>query len=413
VQVQTTDGHDKKSKFRAASGIKIVGSAFVGLVVVVVVFFAGVGFGSGNLAFGRLQNTQNKDLPADLDYSSVERLYDMLKTNYDGDLDVNKLLDGMKAGLTEAAGDPYTVYLDKKAAEDFTKQLNGTFSGIGAELGKDASGNLIIVAPIAGFPAAKAGLRPQDVIAGIDDKDAAGLSIEEAVTKIRGPKGTDVKLRVVRDKKQDLSFTIHREDIKVPSVKHEILDGNIGYMQITQFGDDTSELAVQAAQEFKSKGVKGVVLDLRGNPGGLLTSAVEVSSLWLPKGETVLQEKRGGLVVSTEIANGNNILQGIPTAVLINAGSASASEITAGALKDNKVATLFGEKSFGKGSVQQIQKFADDSELKVTIARWYRPNGQNIDKKGIDADTEVKMTDDDFKNGTDPQKQAAIDFLKK
>lgn len=380
-------------------------------ILIVLVFVAGIGVGDGTIRFDGIKNTQNKSLPDDLDYSSVEQVYDQLKANYDGKLTTDQLLDGLKTGLARATGDPYTIYMNEKDAEAFNNQLDGTFSGIGAELGQDAQGNLIVVSPIAGFPAAKAGIRPQDVIVEIDGKSTTGLSIDEAVTKIRGPKGTQVKLHVVRDKQQDLNFTITRDDIKIPSVKSEILSGNIGYMQITQFNDDTAELANKAAHDFKSKGVKGVILDLRGNPGGLLTAAVDVSSLWLPKNATVLQEKRSSVVVSTEFATGNNVLQGVPTAVLIDAGSASASEITAGALKDNKVATLYGVKSFGKGSVQQIKQLQSGGELKVTIARWYRPNGENIDKKGISPDHEVKMTEDDFKNKRDPQKDAAINFI--
>jgi carboxyl-terminal processing protease len=390
------------------SGAKIAGTA----VLVLVIFVAGMGVGSGAITFGSTKSNQNKDLPADLDYASVERLYDTLKANYDGDLTTEKLLDGIKTGLAKASGDPYTVYFNSKDAEDFNNQLNGTFSGIGAELGQDEQGNLIIVSPIAGFPAAKAGIKPKDVVVAINGKTAEGMNVEEAVTKIRGPKGTQVKLRIIRDKKEDLSFTITREDIKIPSVKHEVLEGNIGYLQISQFGEDTAGLAAQAAQEFKSKNVKGVIVDVRGNPGGLLDAAVDVTSLWLPKGKTILQERRGSLVVSTEVANGQDILRGIPTAVLINEGSASASEIMAGALQDQKAATLFGVKSFGKGSVQQIQKLPGGSELKVTIARWYTPKGQNIDKKGISPDKEVKMTDDDLKNKKDPQKEAAINFIK-
>lgn len=378
--------------------------------VVMLVFGVGYGLGNGNLRFS--SGGGHKNLPSQLDYSSIDDVYDAIRANYDGTLDQAKLLDGMKAGLAKAAGDPYTVYFNAEDATTFNNQLQGTFSGVGAELGENAQGNLIVVSPIEGFPAAKAGLRPQDVIVSINGQTTAGMTVDEAVSKIRGPKGTEVTLRIVRDKTQDLTLKITRADIKLPSVKSQVLDGNIGYLKINQFSDDTTKLAEQAAQEFKEKNVKGVILDLRGNPGGLVDAAVSVSSMWLPEGKMILQERRGNTAVSTDLANGNNLLNGITTVVLIDAGSASASEITAGALKDNNAATIIGVKSFGKGSVQQIFPLPGESEIKVTIARWYRPNGQNIDKKGIDPDKEVKMTDDDFKQGKDPQKDAAIQFLK-
>jgi carboxyl-terminal processing protease len=385
---------------------------------IMAVFGLGYGLGSGGLKFETVANGSNKSLPNKLDYSSVDQLYSTIKSNYDGKLDEATLIDGLKAGLANATGDPYTVYFNAKQASDFNKQLAGTFSGVGAELGQDTAGNLIIVAPIEGTPASKAGLRPQDVIAAIDGKTTSGMSVDEAVSKIRGKKGTDVTLRVIRNKTDDLTVKITRDDIKIPSVKSQILDDNIGYLEINQFSDDTARLAQDAANDFKSKGVKGVILDLRGNPGGLVSAATSVSSMWLPEGKTIMQERRGDKAVSTELANGNNILAGVPTVVLIDAGSASASEITAGALKDNGVATLIGVKSFGKGSVQQIINLSGSEadgagpEVKVTIARWYRPNGQNIDKKGVNPDKEVKMTDDDYKQKRDPQKDAAIEFLK-
>ncbi|HJQ08895.1 MAG TPA: S41 family peptidase [Candidatus Saccharimonadales bacterium] len=402
--------YDRRAKRKriALWAAKIVGIA----AAVVVIFVGGVGVGNGQISLQR-SNASNKSLPADLDYTSVEQLYDTLKANYDGKLDTAKLLNGLKLGLAEATGDPYTTYLTAEQALEFKRQLVGTFSGIGAELGQDAAGNLLIVAPIDGAPASRAGLRPQDILATIDGKPTTGMSIEEAVSKIRGPKDTQVKLGIIRDKKEQLKFTITREDIKLTSVKSSVLDGNIGYIQITQFNEDTAQLVTAAAQDFKAKAVKGVILDLRGNPGGLLDQAVRVSSLWLSEGKVVLQERRGSISVATELANGRSTLQGTPTAILINEGSASASEIVAGALKDHNAATLFGAKSFGKGSVQQIQNLAHDSQVKVTIARWYRPNGQNIDKKGISPDQEIKMTDDDYKNKRDPQKDAALRFLRK
>ncbi|HSX31693.1 MAG TPA: S41 family peptidase [Candidatus Saccharimonadales bacterium] len=374
------------------------------------IFDLGFWAGRGRIGFSSGTENQNKALPANLDYTSVEQMYDTLKANYDGKLDTTKLLDGIKTGLAQSTGDPYTVYFNSKSAKDFNNQLNGTFSGIGAELGQNPQGDLVIVAPIDGAPASKAGLRPQDIVATINGTTTTGMTIDDAVNKIRGPKGSKVTLGIVRDKTLQ-TVNIVRDNIKIASVKWQILDGNVGYMQINEFSDDTAKLARQAAQDFADHNVKGVVLDLRGNPGGLLDAAVSVSSLWLPQGALVLQEKRDGVVISSEFANGDNPLKGIKTAILIDAGSASASEITAGALRDNNVATLYGVKSYGKGSVQQIEQLPGGGELKVTIARWYRPNGQNIDKKGIKPDHEVKRTDDDFKSGNDPQKDAAISFI--
>ena len=373
------------------------------------VFWLGTLVGNGSIRAHEFAS-ENKGLPAKLDYSSVNKVYDALKQKYDGKLDETKLLDGMKSGLTQAAGDTYTEYFDAKAAQSFSDELAGKFSGIGAVLGKDSNGNLIIISPIAGAPASKAGLRPQDTIARIDGQDTSGMSIDAAANKIRGPKNTKVTLKILRNS-QELTITVTRDDVTLPSVDHKILDGNIGYLQINQFSSDTADLAQQAAQDFKDHQVKGIVLDLRGNPGGALDAAIDVTSLWLPEGDIILQQKRGATVIETDTATGNMLLAGIPTAVLIDQGSASAAEITAGALRDHHVATLFGEKSFGKGSVQQVIPLTGGTEMKVTIARWYRPNGQNIDKKGITPDHEVKITDSDINTGKDPQKDAAIQFL--
>lgn len=405
MQKQSTSDMQKKRFFD--NGIVKIGGLAAGIILI---FSFGLGIGNGTISFSKVPS-QNESLPNELDYSSVNQLYKAIKTNYDGKLSEKALLDGMKSGLAQATGDPYTEYFNAEDAKDFNQQLQGSFTGIGAELGQDSDKNLIVVSPIEGFPADKAGLRAQDIIVSIDGKNTLGMSINDAVKKIRGEKGTKVKLDILRDKSESLSFTITRDDIKIPSVESKIEDG-IGYMQITQFGDDTANLAEQAAREFKENNVTGVVVDVRDNPGGLLDAAVKISSLWLPEGKTVLQEKRDGKVIQTYSASGNDILNGIPTVVLINGGSASASEILAGALGDNDAATLIGEKSYGKGSVQQIQQLSDGAEVKVTVARWYRPNGQNIDKKGIEPTQTVKLSDEDYKNGSDPQKDAAFTKLK-
>ena len=375
------------------------------------IFMAGVATGDGRLStilhIGR--QSISKDLPAHLDYSSVDMVYQSIKANYDGKLTAAQLIDGLKHGLATATKDPYTVYFTSTEAKTFVNELNNSFSGIGAQLGLDASGNLEIIAPISGLPADKAGLKAKDLITSINGVNTNGISVEQAVSKIRGPKDTKVTLQILRRKSLPLSFTITRDNITLPSVKTKILDNNIGYVQISTFANDTTDLMQKAADEFKAKNVKAIVLDLRENPGGLLDAVVHVSSLWLKPGQTVLQEKRGSEVVQTYQALGGNELNGIPTVILIDSGSASASEIVTGALHDNKLAYVIGEKSYGKGVVQQLIDMNDGSQLKVTIASWYRPNGQNINKLGITPDKTVTITATDT---TDTQLQAALDYLK-
>lgn len=381
-------------------------------VIGVCLFAAGVGVGQGRITIGIHRASVNSQLPSELNYTSVDQVYQSLKENYAGKLTTTQLLDGLKDGLAGAANDPYTEYFTAQEAQQFKNQLNNTFSGIGAELGKDANDNIIIVAPIKGYPAEKAGLRAKDIIIAINGKSTQGYGIEKAVSLIRGKKDTKVTLQVVRAGKQ-LSFTITRQDIQVPSVTTKILEGNIGYIQISSFSDDTADLFSKAAARLRNAHVKGVILDLRGNPGGLLSAAVSVSSEWLPEDTLILQEKRGNTIVDQYTSQGEHLLVGLPTVVLINEGSASASEITAGALHDNAAAYLIGEKSFGKGVVQQLINFGDGSELKVTVASWYRPNGKNINHLGITPDKTVKMTEADVAANSDVQKAAALQYLTK
>jgi len=367
--------------------------------VVIVALLIGIGVGNGQIGQHLPWGTKpiSKGLPANLDYSSVNQVYKALKNNYDGQLTQTQLLDGLKHGLATATNDPYTEYFTASEAKSFNNELNNSFSGIGAELGADSSGNLQIIAPIAGTPAAKAGLQAQDLITSINGVSTSGISVDDAVNKIRGPAGSKVTLQIVRGE-QALSFTITRQSLTIPSVNTKILSGNIGYMQITTFADDTTSLAQSAANQFAGDHVNGIILDLRDDPGGLLSAATSVSSLWLEKGQTILQQKRGDVVQDTSYASGGDELHGIPTVILINGGSASASEITTGALHDNNQAYVIGTKSYGKGVVQQIicitgETNSDGScpadELKVTIASWYRPDGKNINHLGITPDNTV------------------------
>jgi carboxyl-terminal processing protease len=345
-----------------------------------------------------------------LDFSSLNELYAVLKEKYDGELDTEKLIDGAKHGLIDAAGDPYTVYLNEEEAKAFDGDLNGTFEGIGAELSK-VDGQLTIMSVIADSPAKRAGLLAKDVILKVNGEETSGLTVGEAVKKIRGEKGTSVKLTIYRGESTN-DYDIVRDAITSPSVTSEILDGNVGYLRISRFGDDTTRLANAAAADFKSKGVSKVVLDLRGNGGGFLGAAKDVAGLWL-KDKTIVSERRQGAVTDTLKSGYDAPLEGIKTVVLVDGASASASEIVAGALKDHGVATLVGEKTYGKGSVQTIQSVGNQGDqLKVTVAKWYTPNGKNIDKEGISPDVTVSVSDEDIKAVRDPQKDAALQQLR-
>lgn len=383
------------------------------LAVIAAIFLLGVGFGNGKISLSlHSKHVIATNLPSNLDYSSVNQVYQSLKENYDGQLTESQLVNGLKHGLAEATKDPYTEYFTPAEAQQFNDQLNNSFSGIGAELGQDSDGNLQVIAPIAGTPAAKAGLQPQDLIGTINGESTSGLNVDEAVNKIRGKAGTKVTLGIVRNKSQALTLTITRQSITVPSVTTKTLAGNIGYIQISTFANDTSDLAQKAADQFKQAGVKGIILDLRDNPGGLVQDAVNVSSLWLNSGQVVVQTKGTTGNQTAYAPAGSGELHGIPTVVLIDSGSASASEITTGALHDNDDAYVIGAKSYGKGVEQSLINFGDGSQLKVTIASWYRPNGQNINHKGITPDKTVKEpTGAVALQSSDAQFQAALTYL--
>jgi carboxyl-terminal processing protease len=388
---------------RQVGMVTLFGVVFV---VAIAAFIAGT---RTENVFAWFSNKQNASLPGQLDFSGVQQVYDKLRLEFDGELDTQKLIDGAKKGLVDAAGDPYTVYFTDEEAKKFKNDLAGKFSGIGAELGKK-EGTLTVIATIDGSPARKAGLLAGDLIVKVNDEETTNWSIEQAVSKIRGDKGTTVKLTIVRSQ-QLKEFSIVRDDIVNPSVTHAITDQNIGYLRVSRFADDTDTLAKQAAAEFKAKGVKGIVLDLRGNGGGYINASTALSSLWLKAGDVVVEEK--GKQSDRLTANGNPLLSGISTVVLIDGGSASASEIVAGALHDHGVAKLVGVKSFGKGSVQQIIDLTSGGQLKVTIAKWFTPNGVNISKEGIKPDIEVTMNEGDVNAGRDPQKDKALELLTK
>lgn len=344
-----------------------------------------------------------------LDLSSLQKTYQTLKANYDGEVGGQQLIDGANHGLVASLGDPYTVYMSAEEAAEFEKELNGDVgAGIGAEIGV-RSDRPTILRVLPDHPAEKAGLQAGDVIAAINDQASLDWTADEAAGKIRGEPGTTVKLAILRED-ETLDFTITREKINNPSVSSRIMNG-IGILTITRFDDQTASLARQAAREFVNKGVRGVVLDLRGNGGGYLTAAQDVAGIWL-KDKVVVTERTGGRVTDELKSGGDPILEGVATVVLVNGASASASEIVAGALQDHKAATLVGEKTFGKGTVQKLLDLGAGTMLKVTVARWYTPNGQNLSEEGIAPNKEVILTAEDVNADKDPQLDAALGVLK-
>lgn len=321
-----------------------------------------------------------------------------------------KLFYGSIKGLTAAVDDPYTVFFDPTEASEFNRELEGKFEGIGAEIAIKHD-RLTVVSPLAASPAERAGLEPGDVILAIDGEDTSSLSLDEAVAKIRGPKGTLVLLTIIsEDEAGTKEVGVKREEIIVKTVQWEMVRDTIAYVRIFSFNEDTMRDFKQAVSAILKKKPSGVILDLRSNPGGYLDSAVEMASYWIPEG-VIVEERFSDGTKDAYNAVASPRLQDIKTAVLVNEGSASASEIVAGALQDYGKAVIVGEQTFGKGSVQDYSPLKDGSALKLTIAAWFTPKGISINDKGITPDVLVSMDAKDINNDEDPQLKRAIELL--
>lgn len=345
-----------------------------------------------------------------IDLSEVQKTYAQLQANYEGKLDTKALVAGASRGLVAAAGDQYTVFMDSKEAAAFNNDLSGTIGGgVGAEIGI-RSDKPTIIRVLADNPAEKAGLLAGDVITKINDQSTTGWTADKAATQIRGDVGTTVKISVLRGS-DTKDVTMTRATVTDPSVRGRV-QGDTGILTISRFDSQTGDLARKAAQSFVQQHVKNVVLDLRGNGGGYLTAAQDVAGLWLDN-KVVVTERVSGKITNTITSIDNPLLAGLPTVVLVDGNSASASEIVAGALQDYKVATLTGEKTFGKGTVQKVLNLDDGALLKVTVAHWYTPNGKNISKAGIEPNTKVAISPADVNAGNDPQLDAALVQLNK
>lgn len=299
---------------------------------------------------------------------------------------------GMIKGYVESYKDPYTIFFPPAEAKSFAENVQGSFGGVGMNVGMK-EGNVVVIAPLKGSPAERAGIKAGDIITAVDGKSIIGMNSDEAVNLIRGQIGTTVKLTVIHAKgNTTTNISIKREEIKIPTIDTEKKSG-VFIIHLYNFSAESPDLFRNALNDYIQSGYKYLVIDLRGNPGGYLDAAVQMASYFLKEGQVVVSERQGK---NEEVLNHRSLgLTGVPigtkVVVLIDGGSASASEILAGALKDHGVAKVVGEKSFGKGSVQELVNFADGSSLKVTVAKWYTPNGVNISESGIKPDVESKF----------------------
>lgn len=383
------------------------------IIIACIIYLTGYLVGHKNLVFENswqptIINTELRK-PKEVDFSLFWEVFDKVKNDYFGEIDSQKMIYGAIKGALGSLGDPYTGFLESKENNELISDLKGEFEGIGAEIGVKNDG-LIIVAPLEGSPAKAAGLKSGDEILKIDDQIASELDFNDAIQKIRGKAGTEVTLLI---KKQGLAdpkeIKIKRAKIKVDPVRWEKKDDNVTYLKINQFGDNTTELTQKYANEIVNTKPRAIILDLRNNPGGYLDSAVDVASLFVDNNSVITYEQNKKGKKKEIKATLKPILKDIPVVVLINEGSASGSEIVAGALKDLRGAKLIGKTTFGKGSVQTFEEMKNNTALRLTVAHWLTPKGTEINKKGIKPDIEIEENKDITQ---DDQLNKAMEILK-
>lgn len=328
-------------------------------------------------------------------------------------LDKQGMLFGAAKGLAAALGDPYTLFMTPAENQAFKQSLSGDLQGIGAELA-ESGGNILVVSPLKGSPAEKAGIVAGDIILSVDGKATDGQTLPDIVQEIRGAQGTKVTLSVQTPGQQPRTVAMIRQSIHIPSAEWHVEkdpSGDIGYLAINEFGDDTVDEVKQGIAELQKTPLKGVIMDLRNDGGGYLDGAVSIVSMFVKQGKVVTVDRRDASP-QDHFVTGGAAMPDTPMVVIVNGGSASASEITAGALQDNKRATILGVQSFGKGTVQEVIDLPGGSSVRVTIAHWLTPNGHDLGKVGITPDIVVKQPQDATGTGSDVQLQAALDFLR-
>lgn len=393
------------------------------ILIILLVFLLGWQLGHRDLEI-KLSNYRpsvsviNKEPPKsiNLDFKLFWDVWDLLSRSYldKKALDPQKLFYGAISGMVAALGDPYTVFLPPEQQKFSQEELNGSFEGVGIQLGFNKDKRLTVIAPLLGTPAQKAGLKPEDLIIKIDGKETTNMTLPEAVSLIRGPKGTKIDLTILRKGESDPKvFTLMRDSIIVKSVsisfKTTSSKKKIAIIKLSRFGERTRDEWNESIGSILSEGSHGVVLDLRNNPGGFLDGAVFIASEFLDWGDVVLQENSKGEKTAFKVNRAGRLIN-MPMIVLINKGSASASEIVAGALQDRKRAKLIGEKSFGKGTIQEAEDLAGGTGIHITVAKWLTPNGRWVNEsQGLDPDVKIEGEKEDATK--DPQLDKAIELI--
>lgn len=366
-------------------GLGLIGVYFMG-------FATGVASENGGKSFGQVfKGSLMRPRLGETDFSIFWSVLESVRKKYNGSIDYRDLVYGATKGLVEGLADPYSEFITPKENQEFQSALEGRYVGIGIEV-EQIRGEFVIVAPVVGSPAAAAGLKAQDIIAAIDDKSVEGRDFGQVISAIRGPAGSEVKISVVRGNKLE-EFHVKRMEVQVPSLELSY-ESDLAILRFRKFSNDTERLFKKAVAELLQKGVKGIVLDVRGNPGGYFDASVAVSNEFLPAGKLIVEQRLANGQKTTFTADGKGRLQDIPVIVLVDGGSASAAEILAGALKDNGRARLVGETTFGKGSIQEVEEYGDGSALKITIGNWYTPLGISISSGGLKPDSELEDNKD-------------------
>jgi len=381
-----------------------LGSAIVcSAIVLILGFIVGLNWQSLSSKFSPYLSIGNSS-SNEMDWSALNEVYSTLTEYYDGDIDKDAIVEGAKAGLVDAVGDKYTVYMTAEEAQEFQDDLHGEVgAGIGVVIA-ERDNYIRVIRTTPDNPAREAGILAGDIIYKIDDEEVYDEDTETIATKLRGEAGTEVKLTVVRDN-EEKEFTLTRE--KINNVSADVsYDDDTAIILVTRFDNDTGTEVQKMAAEFEDKGIKKVILDLRDNGGGYVSAAKDLLSLWID-GENVVTQKSSGLSENTYADHGKAILKDMKTIVLVNGSTASASEIVAGALQDYGKATIVGTQTYGKGVVQSLLTLSNNTMLKVTSAHWYTPNGNSINETGITPDKEVDITYEQINAGKDPQLDAA------